>query len=509
MVPNVSVIGSVADSGFNPKWISGLQLWFDAADSNTLFSNSTGSTLATPSGSVGRWEDKGPNLWHATQSVAANQPIRITGSLFNGLDTLRFDGVNDNLRISQSLNIATNISESTFFVVATSEVKGTAGDLFFINNGSGNTPRIVLRTGGSGVIRPLFRRLDGDANYPYATVNISTTGSNMLNCYSVGVKFNPSSSYYYANGSFLIFSGSLPSSWTGSTSNTTSSFVSIGSQGGTGNYLQGNMGEIIYYNKYLNDIERRAIERYLLRKWNIRSYDQKTSSSIDIFTNVELYLDANNSISNPGSGTTWNDLSGNNRNATLTNGASFAISESINYVDCDGTNEYIDCGNILNYTSENFSLSCWARITTGNSSTFNTILLTNAQSSGQGYLLYVSSDNTAINNQPVFITYQASTNQLNTTNAPALLGNRWVFYSLVREGNIVRIYMNGVYAQLTTTNIINPVTSTGVLTAGAFTGGNQASLVKIGMIIAHSKSLSNQEVLELYNFTKTKYNIID
>lgn len=509
MIP-ISTVGSVVDSSFNPKYVSNLQLWLDAADSTTLFDSNTGGALTQPSGSIGRWEDKSSNLWHATQSNAANMPRRITGSLYNRLDTIRFDGVDDNFRIPQASNIATNISESTFFVVSTSEFKATAGELFYISNGTAaNSLRITLRSaGGNAITRPIYRRLDADGNYAYATFNVTNSGS-MLNCYSVGVKFNTADSYYYANGVFQKLSGSVPSSWNGNTSNTTSSFVSIGSLGGASNYLQGNMAEIIYYNKYLNDVERRAVERYLVRKWNIRSYDQKTSSSIDIFSNIELYLDANNSISNPGSGSTWYDLSGNNRTGSLVNGASFNVSESISYVDFDGTNDYIDFGNILNYTSTDFTISCWARVTTGNSSTFNTILLANNQNSGEGYLLYVGSNNTIINNQLVFVTYQVSANQINVSLSPGVLGNRWMLYTMVRDGNKVRLYINGVYAQGTDTSIINPVTSTSVFTAGAFLGGGQASLLKIGMVLAHSKKLNNQEVLELYNFTKNKYNIID
>lgn len=509
MVPSISVVGSVADSGFNPKWISGLQLWYDAADSNTLFSGSTGSTLATPSGSVGRWEDKSGNNWHATQSAVANQPLRITGSLFNGLDTVRFDGNDTLVLASQAYGVTKNKNEVSFFVVAATDRKASNGDFLYISTGtSANTGRLVLRNLGVSRVQPLIRRLDTSPATNLNYYRVVPSGS--LNLYSLRMKFNVSASSFVANGTEQPLStNNVPASWSGSIENTDSGVINIGSTNATANFMQGNMGEILFYDRYLTDIERRSIERYLLRKWNIRSYDQKTSSSIDIFTSVDLYLDANNPASNPGSGTTWNDLSGNNRNATLTNGASFAVSESISYVDCDSTNEYVDCGSILNYTSSDFSLSCWARVTTGNSSTFNTILLTNAQNSGEGYLLYVASDNTVINNQILCITYQAAANQINTTLPQGSLGNSWIFYSLVRVSNRVKLYINGVYAQSTVTSITNPVASTSTFTAGAFIGGNQASLVKIGMIIAHSKSLNDQEVLELYNFTKNKYKIVD
>ena len=55
-------------------------------------------------------------------------------------------------------------------------------------------------------------------------------------------------------------------------------------------------------------------------------------------TGITLNLDANNPASNPGSGTVWNDLSGNSLNGSLLNGAYFEN----NYVVTDGTNDYVE-----------------------------------------------------------------------------------------------------------------------------------------------------------------------
>lgn len=53
-----------------------------------------------------------------------------------------------------------------------------------------------------------------------------------------------------------------------------------------------------------------------------------------------LSLDAANPKSYPGSGTTWEDVSGNNNNGTLTNGPTF----SNNSIVFDGVNDRIECG---------------------------------------------------------------------------------------------------------------------------------------------------------------------
>ena len=52
------------------------------------------------------------------------------------------------------------------------------------------------------------------------------------------------------------------------------------------------------------------------------------------------YIDAGIAASNPGSGTTWYDLTPNGFNFTLVNGAAFGGSGASAYVDFDGSNDY-------------------------------------------------------------------------------------------------------------------------------------------------------------------------
>ena len=58
--------------------------------------------------------------------------------------------------------------------------------------------------------------------------------------------------------------------------------------------------------------------------------------------NLVLYLDAANTKSYPGSGTTWKDISGKGHHGTLINGTIFNSNE--NSMDFDGTNDQISSG---------------------------------------------------------------------------------------------------------------------------------------------------------------------
>lgn len=60
---------------FNLNQISGLQLWLDADDSSTMYTDSTLTTLAVADGDpVGGWRDKSGNNRHALQSDGTKKP---------------------------------------------------------------------------------------------------------------------------------------------------------------------------------------------------------------------------------------------------------------------------------------------------------------------------------------------------------------------------------------------------------------------------------------------------
>jgi hypothetical protein len=64
-----------------------------------------------------------------------------------------------------------------------------------------------------------------------------------------------------------------------------------------------------------------------------------------VLTNLIFLLDASNTTSYPGTGTTWFDLSANADNATLTNGAVYSTAGGAPSILFDGTNDYATFGN--------------------------------------------------------------------------------------------------------------------------------------------------------------------
>jgi hypothetical protein len=89
-----------------------------------------------------------------------------------------------------------------------------------------------------------------------------------------------------------------------------------------------------------------------------------------VTTGLALYLDAGNASSYPGSGTNWNDLSGNGRNGTLTNGPTYSATNGGSIV-FDGTNDFVQCLGSLTVTAATFV--SWIR-RNGNQNQYDGIL---------------------------------------------------------------------------------------------------------------------------------------
>ena len=72
-----------------------------------------------------------------------------------------------------------------------------------------------------------------------------------------------------------------------------------------------------------------------------------------VTTGLQLYLDAGQAASYPGTGTTWTDLSPNGRNGTLTNGPTYSSAGGGSIV-FDGTNDFVQCSGSVTATAATF-----------------------------------------------------------------------------------------------------------------------------------------------------------
>jgi hypothetical protein len=164
------------------------------------------------------------------------------------------------------------------------------------------------------------------------------------------------------------------------------------------------------------------------------------SASADISTNgLVLHLDAGDSASYPGSGTTWTDTSGNGLNGTLVNGPTYSANNG-GFIGLDGSNDYVSFGNISTNFSAGFSATFFANFgatTQGWERVFDF-----GTGTGLNNILAARSGTT---DAFAFELYNGSGGSFGQcTAASTVSNNTWAHYAVTIDGANCKIYKNGV-----------------------------------------------------------------
>lgn len=230
-----------------------------------------------------------------------------------------------------------------------------------------------------------------------------------------------------------------------------------------------------------------------------------------VTTNLQLYLDAGNTSSYPGSGTTWTDLSGNSNTGTLTNGPVFN-SDAGGSISFAGDNDYVDIGQslTLEYTrAVGYTLNAWVYIPTGmgggniwargltGSSFYSVNFLYCDSNFGSG----PKTLGLVMNGQNSWV---VGTSNIITTNA-------WNNVAVVHTTSNVKFYVNG--ALTTTTGALEtPYTNA---TIGSTQNGRLGNPFqnafwfagRIAMMLTYNRALSDSELLQNFNAHKSRYGL--
>jgi hypothetical protein len=194
------------------------------------------------------------------------------------------------------------------------------------------------------------------------------------------------------------------------------------------------------------------------------------SHSPSIITNgLVLCLDAANPKSYPGSGTTWNDLSGNGNNGTLRNSPSYSA-DNLGKIVFDAVNDDINCGNdsSINFGTGDFTVSVWFR--RFSNATTNLRLLSKAASNdtanaaSAGFCFFGNNTNVSFGVNPT-----ATRTIISAANFSV---NEWVnVVGLLERGVSMRTYKNSVQVS-TATAPAGSVSGTTSLFLGSNVGAN-------------------------------------
>ena len=145
-----------------------------------------------------------------------------------------------------------------------------------------------------------------------------------------------------------------------------------------------------------------------------------------------LYLDANQSASYSGSGTTVNDLSGNGYTHSLT-GATYTILNGVKGFDgSTGTNRVVVNGTGPTLPTTGYTYITWARLLAGDPSSFRTLLYTNSPK---------YTPITIPNNSNTLGYWDTAFRTSNYDLASSV--NAWVQYAVVGTNSSQKFYING------------------------------------------------------------------
>ena len=229
-----------------------------------------------------------------------------------------------------------------------------------------------------------------------------------------------------------------------------------------------------------------------------------------------LYLDAGNTISYPGSGTTWKDLSPTVANGILTNGPTFNNGNG-GSISFDGTNDYIDCGRQIPVLTPSLpiTIDCWVNVNTG-SPLGGLVTLDSASPTVNYYGAAVQIGGTSPN-YSVIASYgnggldQPSNRQTFATSTTFSSGN-WVHIITVIQSTITNttVYFNTVSQAGTTSGTGGAIawSSTGTTKIGRVWGpGASYFSGKIANVKVYNRALSTTEISQNYNALRSRFGL--
>ena len=107
-----------------------------------------------------------------------------------------------------------------------------------------------------------------------------------------------------------------------------------------------------YFTGYLTDVRVYVTAKYT------SPFTMWTNTVNTVTSGIALLLDAGNTSSYPGTGTTWTDLSGNGYNGTLTNGPTYSSNNS-GYIAFDGSNDVVTGSIATSLFTGAHTITCW------------------------------------------------------------------------------------------------------------------------------------------------------
>ena len=231
-------------------------------------------------------------------------------------------------------------------------------------------------------------------------------------------------------------------------------------------------------------------------------FDEVTGTPV-VDSSLVLWLDALQTSSYPGSGTTWSDLSGNGNNGTLTNGPTFNSSNGGSIL-FDGSNDRISLG--TSFTQLDLidkTIQCWIK---KSSASFKGIVDKDFDSGGGnygGWGFWIQSNNK--------LQWWAASNLDLLDNGVLTVSNTvWTNVAVTWDSiaKTAKFYINGTLnSTKTNVSIIEKASGSANFLVGAVRNNVFHFNGNISAVKAYSRILSDQEIERNFNALRRRYGI--
>jgi hypothetical protein len=231
-----------------------------------------------------------------------------------------------------------------------------------------------------------------------------------------------------------------------------------------------------------------------------------------IVTNgLVLALDAANTKSYPGTGTTWTDLSGNSNTGTLTNGPTYNTSNN-GFLTFDGINDYGLLTNPATLRNQDFTVSLWVYPQTQNQALTTLADFEHDNSGLQGWV--IQSEDSTTNRYYYLAYYTGSAFQpvglFGVGKGVQITNNAWQNLTFTKSGTSIVGYLNGIqtYSATAGSSTISYVTSKNFAISNTV---NQAYpryfKGNVATCQIYSRALSSSEIVQNFNALRGRYGL--
>lgn len=204
---------------------------------------------------------------------------------------------------------------------------------------------------------------------------------------------------------------------------------------------------------------------------------------------IKLLLDASNSKSYPGSGSTWSDLSGNSNNCAWNAIPTFNTSGSLSYFTFNGSTHY---GTITNSDSLNFSQAQTLIMVLRHTYTSGRKNPWNQAYAGYGTWTHENGSNMS----GYFGDGGGDNSPYIGPGSAATPTSTWYVIGSVRDTSTYKWYMNGSLSSTTAHSYFNlATTSANILIGYGYAGYWQGDMA---MVISYTTALSDEEMSQNY-----------